>query len=344
MEWPEFPERPERWQRFSHAALAAWLVFYAFILLVPKERTPLGKMTWLYNLAMFPHEGGHIVAGWMADSSILSFFGRVLRRIAQMFWAKAQLINDDVFVASAGALGQLSAAAWPLAASAYRPFDSTDAAVADMGEMEIELGPLGYVVGGGDRDLVAPSLIVNWGFAAGWEAVLEGRQFVQLGNDIQEPRFRVEDTAFSLKGVLRDGGLQEKAGPSVATEASLLLPTLHGEPGVGAEWAVIVSQRWTDLTVHLNGAAAWTRAREPGLLGGIILEGHDAWAVRPVAEALVESERDAPTTISGLVGAIWRVREGLSFDAGVRLARAGGIDTTELRAGLTWAFRVGFPR
>jgi hypothetical protein len=63
-----------------------------------------------------------------------------------------------------------------------------------------------------------------------------------------------------------------------------------------------------------------------------------------VAEAFVEAERDAPTVVSGLVGTIWRVREGLSFDAGLRRARAGDTSTTELRAGLTWAFGVGFPR
>jgi hypothetical protein len=236
------------------------------------------------------------------------------------------------------------AAAWPLAARAYRPFDSTDAAVADRGGVELELGPIGYVAEGGARALVAPGAILNWGFAERWEAVLEGRHHVELGDHVQGRRFRVEDTAFSLKTVLRPGTLQGGAGVSLATEASALLPTLHGEPGVGAEWTVIASHRWTDLTVHLNGAAAWTRAHRPGLFGGIILEGHDAWTVRPVVEAFVEAERDAPTIVSGLLGGIWRVREDLSLDAAVRLARAGGVDTTEVRAGLTWTFRIGAPR
>ncbi len=236
------------------------------------------------------------------------------------------------------------AAAWPIGASAYRPFNSTDAAVAAKGEMEIEFGPVGYLVQGPDKALVAPSVILNWGFAERWEAVLEGRHFVQLGSEIREPRLRVEDTALSLKGVLRDGSLQERTGLSVATEIGALLPTINGDPGVGAEWALIVSQRWPDLTVHVNGAAAWTRAHDPGAFGGIILEGHDAWAIRPVAELFVESERGSPTTVSGLFGTIWRVREGLSCDAGVRLARAGGVDTTELRVGLTWGFKVGIPR
>jgi len=236
------------------------------------------------------------------------------------------------------------AAAWPLGASAYRPFNSTDAAVAAKGEVEIEFGPAGYLVQGPDKALVAPSLILNWGFADRWEAVLEGRHFVELGSDIRQPRLRVEDTALSLKGILREGSLQEKTGLSIATELGALLPTINGDTGVGAEWALIVSQRWEDLTVHVNGAAAWTRAHAPGVFGGVILEGHDAWLVRPVAEVFVERERDSPTTVSGLVGTIWRASDGLSFDAAVRRAHAGGVDTTEIRIGLTWGFSVGFPR
>lgn len=61
-------------------------------------------------------------------------------------------------------------------------------------------------------------------------------------------------------------------------------------------------------------------------------------------ELLVAWERDVPTAVSGLAGAIGRVSDALSLDAGVRRARAGGVDTTEIRAGLTWAFRVGLPR
>jgi hypothetical protein len=211
--------------------------------------------------------------------------------------------------------------------------------VAAKGELEIELGPVGYLVQGKDRFLVAPSVVFNWGFADRWEAVFEGRNLVQLGSEVQEPRAHVQDMAFSIKGVLREGSLQEKTGPSVATELSALLPTPDGGPGAGAEWAVIVSQRWPDLTIHANAAAAWTRAHEPGAFGGIILEGHDTWAVRPVAEVFVEGERGSPTTRSGLVGVIWRAREALSFDAAVRVARERGLSTTELRLGLTWGFR-----
>lgn len=236
------------------------------------------------------------------------------------------------------------ATSWPLAARAYRPFDSTDASVADTGDVELELGPVGYVRQGPDRAVVAPSLVVNWGFARGWEAVLEGRHFVELGSEIDLPRLRVEETSLTAKTVLREGALQGRAGPSVATELGALLPNLPDERGVGAEGILIVSQRWTDLTLHGNVAGAWTRAHEPGAFVGLILELHDAWRVRPVAEAFVEAERGARPTWSGLVGAIGRIREGLSWDVALRRARAGPLDTTEVRLGLTWAFGVGWPR
>lgn len=238
------------------------------------------------------------------------------------------------------ALGAL----WPPRARAYRPFDSTDAAVAARGEVELELGPLGFVREGPDRALVAPSIIANWGFTDGFELVLEGRHFVKLGEGAGEPRSRLEDTALSLKGVLRQGSLQEKGGPSVAVELGALLPTVNGEPGAGGQGTVVVSQRWPDLTVHLNGGLAWTRAHRLGLSGGVICEVHDAWSVRPVAELLTEGERDSPAAYSFLAGAIWRVRDGLSLDAGLRLARVGGARSEEIRGGLTWAFDAGVQR
>jgi hypothetical protein len=231
---------------------------------------------------------------------------------------------------------------WPSSALAYRPFNGTDAAVASKGEVELELGPLGFEKAGATKTLVAPSAILNWGFADRFELVLEGRHLVQLEEQGSEPRSRIEDAALSLKSVLCEGSLQEKNGVSVATELSALLPNVDGGGGAGGELAVIASRRWPDLTVHVNGAAAWTRAHRLGLFGGAIIEVHDSWTVRPVAEVFVESEQDQATVVSGLVGAIWRVRNGLSFDTGLR--RAGGLTTTEIRAGLTWGFNVGFPR
>ncbi len=228
-------------------------------------------------------------------------------------------------------------------ALAYRPFNGTDAAIASKGELEIELGPVGYLSTGSQRWLVAPALILNWGFSSRWEAVLEGKQFVPLDAARDEPSLFVEDTALLLKGILRQGALQGGTGWSAAAEAGMLLPTLRGESGVGALGALVVSRDWKGVMLHLNGSAALTRAGRLGASGSVILEGPGAWRVRPVAEALVEREGGAPALRSGLVGLIWRSSDALSLDAGIRLASEGGVTSHEVRAGLTWKLALRRP-
>jgi len=144
------------------------------------------------------------------------------------------------------------------ASFAYRPFDGTDAAVAERGVLEVELGPAGLLRLGPDRFLVAPALIANLGFADRWELVLEGRQHLLLGSaPPDEPRSRLVDTAVSVKSVLREGALQDRRGPSVAAEVGVLLPTVNDEPGIGAQAAGIVSQRFGPLTAHFTLQRRW---------------------------------------------------------------------------------------
>ncbi len=230
------------------------------------------------------------------------------------------------------------ALAWAANAAAYRPFDSTDASVAEAGQLELELGPIGYLREGREHFLVAPALIANLGLSRGWELVLQGRHLLLVSDRQGEPRSQVVDTGLFLKAVLREGTLQDGVGPSVAIEAGVLLPTVNGESGAGASAAAIVSQRWSPVTMHLNAAAALTRAGRLDLFGGAIVEGPYRWAVRPVAEVFVEREFETSWAVSGLLGAIWRTREDLSVDIGLRAARLNGEFVGEVRAGFTWAF------
>ena len=55
-------------------------------------------------------------------------------------------------------------------------------------------------------------------------------------------------------------------------------------------------------------------------------------------EAFADQASGSPRTISRLIGAIWRSNKELSFDIGIRSARAGDQHINELRLGLTWAF------
>jgi len=221
---------------------------------------------------------------------------------------------------------------------AYRPFDSTDADVAHAGEVEFELGPVQWLGVGGKRFLQAPALVANVGLLHDHELVLEGRHEIALDREPGEPRSALVDNGAFIKQVLRRGVLQDEPGVSVATEYGVLLPEVNGTHGTGFSLAGIVSQRWQAATVHLNAVLARTREHEPDLFLGTILEGPYTWAVRPVAEVFTERPRDGLRTDSLLLGAIWRARDGLSFDAGVRSARVGDDTVHELRLGLTWAF------
>jgi hypothetical protein len=224
------------------------------------------------------------------------------------------------------------------AALAYRPFDSTDASAAGRGEIEIECGPFGYIVEAGERLFVVPSAILNIGLVDGWEIVLEGRNFVRANPGEGDRRDTLKDTALSVKHVFRQGTLQEGVGPSLAFESGLLLPTIGAERGVGTSLAGILSQRWSAVTLHVNGALVVSHDHTVGGSAGAILEGPSRWKVRPVAEVNVEDQDGRAA--AGLVGAIWQVRDGLSLDVGGRLERSGGATVREIRAGFTWGFPV----
>lgn len=225
---------------------------------------------------------------------------------------------------------------WSGVAAAYRPFDSTDAAVAKQGEAEIEFG-FGHLTEGSTPSLIAPQLVLNLGLISRLELVFDGAGIIPLDAEPGSPRFRFEQTGLLLKGVIREGSLQAGSGPSLATEVGVLLPTVHGEPGSGASAALIGSQQWDALTVHLNGLAERTRAKNLGWFGGLIVEGPDRWVVRPVGEVFVEDEGGStPHSASALVGGIWRVRDAFALDLAFRAARIGDLAVYEARLGFTW--------
>jgi len=219
-------------------------------------------------------------------------------------------------------------------ALAYRPFEGTDAAVADPGELEIELGPAEPLREGRQRFLTAPETVFNLGVAKDWEVVLQGQAVTLLSPGPTQTSLL--GNALFLKHVWRDGVLQDKAGPSVATEFGPLLPGVNGEPSTGVSWTGIASYRWDWLTAHFNAAAALTRSRHADGFLGAILEGPWDWPVRPVAEVFYEREWGVARTVSGLLGAIWQVSDKIAVDIAVRDALVNGHTVNELRAGVTF--------
>jgi hypothetical protein len=226
-------------------------------------------------------------------------------------------------------------------ARAYRPFDGTDAAVADPGEVEVELQPAGAQWSREQNQLIAPAVVLNYGFLQNWEAVLEGQ--LQTPFSPSGPTTLSASGAF-LKHIIRAGALQDQLGPSIATEFGILLPDSNGDSRVGASIDTIISQRWDWGTTHLNIAAELTRAQRADVFTDLIIEGPSKWVVRPVAEFFYEEEFGQAHTLSALIGAIWQVNDKLSFDVGFRHATTNGSNVNEIRAGLTVGFMTPFGR
>ncbi|MES2129157.1 MAG: hypothetical protein V4463_17965 [Pseudomonadota bacterium] len=232
----------------------------------------------------------------------------------------------------------LAAMACIPSAYALRPYEGTDASVAEAGVFELEFSPFGYVRGHTQRTLAGPYAVANFGLAGDTELVVEGRINRQQGGVPDGYRTSLGDTALSLKHVFRHGSLQDGgSGISLAAECGVLLPEYHGTSGNGMVCSGIASQKFELATVHLNTAASRTREHTTSHFVGVIVEGAESGALKPVMEIFRDNELGGSQTHSALAGLIWKHSEELSFDLGLRAARADGHPLTELRIGLTWS-------
>jgi hypothetical protein len=227
-------------------------------------------------------------------------------------------------------------------ANAYRPFDGTDADVAEPRVFELELGPVNYYRADHQSFLIAPALVLNLGIFEGTELVVDADDYVALG--ALEPgtaRVSLLGDDVLVKHVFLEGVLQGKTGISLAAEGGVLTPEIHGSAGAGASLDVIASYRWSWGTVHWNEWFEYTREHHADLFNGVIVEGPYAWPVRPVTELFFDKDFAGGSTASALVGAIWVPNPSLALDAAVRLARADDDDAIEVRLGLTWSVGLG---
>jgi hypothetical protein len=214
-------------------------------------------------------------------------------------------------------------------AHAYRPFDGTDAAVAETGQIELELGPLQGEREAG-RTTYTPGAVVDAGIAHNYELVVD-LDSVFLADSVVASDLLV-------KHVLRRGGLQGGTGPSLAIETGVLFPTIPLHSTVaGGSLALIASQVWDPVTVHVNVQGVYGRYRDLGGIASVIVEGPEAWRVRPVAE-LLASNADGETIYSALGGAIWTASDDVAIDVALRVERESGHPGGEVRAGVTWSF------
>jgi len=232
--------------------------------------------------------------------------------------------------------------AWVLAgfssAAAYRPFVSTDAAVADPKEIEIELGYFTLDRTKNENTFIIPRAVLNYGLLKNWEGVAEFA--IQRAPDAE---LDVIDPALSLKGVLKEGVLQDKDGFGFAVEASALLPsTEKGQGRFGFESIGILSDKLGPFTFHLNGGLGIERSTGD-LVGiwGLIAELPIVKGVRLVGEVNGDKPRREDQRDSALLGVIWQPwsEKNLWLDAGVRRSFTGAPDW-QVTLGITFGFAV----
>jgi hypothetical protein len=225
----------------------------------------------------------------------------------------------------------LASSAW-----GYRPFVSTDAAVAERARIEIELGYLTLVRTQGEHTFMIPLVVVNYGLAQTLELVGEFK-----GEEAPETGPQLIDPALSLKAVLREGILQEKAGVSVAVEMGLLLPsTMPGERKLGFEGVGIVSHRVSPFTFHLNiGGGVDREETRPFGVWGVITALPIGATVRLVGEVNGESVHGEAANNSGLLGVLWQPPWLKAVvDAGIRRGFSRGAPDWLFTTGLTFSF------
>jgi hypothetical protein len=212
---------------------------------------------------------------------------------------------------------------------------STDAAVADPKEVEIELGYFNLERTHGQNTIATPSMVLNYGVAKNLELVGEFRLEVS-------PAVEIGDPALSLKGVAREGVLQDRPGLSVAVEAGVLLPsTLSREHGVGFEAAGIVSGKLAPVTVHVNGGGGLDRDGRLFGIWGVIGELPLHSKLRLVGEVNGETTQGERPNNSALLGVIWQpTSKNVFLDAGVRRGISQAAPDWQFTIGLTFGFSI----
>ena len=118
--------------------------------------------------------------------------------------------------------------------------------------------------------------------------------FVFGGPDVDARRGQL-DSSLNAKVVVREGALQDRPRPSVAIEVGALLPTVPVAGGAGAALVAVASERWPALALHLNAEGDYMRDGVFAFIGGFIIEGPDAWTVRPVGEFFLSHETSLPS-------------------------------------------------
>lgn len=141
---------------------------------------------------------------------------------------------------------------------------------------------------------------MNYGFAKDWEVVAESE--LQVYKEGPGRNTELKNLALSLKFVEREGILQNREGPSLASESGVLLPsTLEDQKYTGLEFVQILSDKIEKFVYHMNAGIEFDRKDfDPNGVWGIILEYPYKAPVRLVGEVNGSFVKDGLPESSGL--------------------------------------------
>lgn len=223
---------------------------------------------------------------------------------------------------------------------AYRPFVSTNAAVEDPKEIEVQLGYFKLERNEGETFFVIPQVELDYGIIHNIEAEAE----FEVAEPVDEDSIQLVDPGLKLKAVVKEGFLQEKKGASIAVEASLLLPsTIEEERTPGFEGLGILSERLSVFTLHFNlGGGIAREQAHPFFIWGMIWELPIISKLRLVGEFNGEHVEEESFDDSALVGFIWHSPwPSAFFDLGIRRGISGETPDWQLTTGITFSFSLG---
>lgn len=248
----------------------------------------------------------------------------------------------EVRFLNSAAAATLFLCAWS-PAYAYRPFISTDAAVADFRQVEIEMGVFNWAQNGSPSSAgttnrnfyTVPQTVLNYGVVDRVELV--GQFNVdEIGGNTQ-----FADPALNMKVVAKEGFLQNKPGDSFAFETSLLIPSpLDGEERFGFQETGIWSHRIGGFIFHVNvGPGVAQDSTEGFIFLGTIAEHPITKTLRAVGEISVQDTVAETPDNSGLLGLIWDTpRPDLALDAGLRRGLSNEAPSWLLTLGFSYGF------
>lgn len=243
--------------------------------------------------------------------------------------------------------------------------DSHDARTVPLGDLELELQPVGYywdpLSDYDDSVYITPSLSLYAGLSDWLDVILRARGYSSSEG------YRVEDLSAHFRVMLRRGGYGDAddtgdTRPNLALQIGAHFPSyngrsptdrgwwLDGAPSLG-DWGVSVgvlrSQQWENITLHMNSVFELRdNFRKVGNFSSVVLEGPADWAVRPTLEVyadfLFESLDFAE--LSSLVGVVADVSENWSLMGGVRVGELILGPDIEIRFSVWTSFTLVRPR